>query len=230
MGTHEPTGMSTLSGKDLARCIDSALFAPGVRRQDVERLCAEAREQFFHGVCVNSSWVELAASLLEDSGVQVIALVGFPLGATDADAKRYEVEIAVDNGAHGIEYVLNLGRLKDGDSRYVLREMRDLVEAADERPVHIILETHLLTPEEKVSACQLALDSGAQFVTTSTDFHVPPVALEDVKLLRETVGEQFGVKAVGGIRDTLTAVALMEAGATRIGTTVGAAIIRELGE
>ena len=230
MGTNEPTGMSTLSGKDLARCIDSALFAPGARRQDIEKLCAEAREQFFHGVCVNGSWVELAGSLLEDSGVQVIALVGFPLGATDADAKRYEVEIAVDNGAHGIRYVLNLGRLKDGDSRYVLREMRDLVEAADERPVHIILETHLLTSEEKISACQLALDSGAQFVATSTDFQVPLVALEDVKLLRETVGEQFGVKAVGGIRDTLTAVALMEAGATRIGTTVGAAIIRELGE
>ncbi|MDB6123063.1 MAG: deoxyribose-phosphate aldolase [Pedosphaera sp.] len=222
--------MSTLSGKDLARCIDSTLFAPAALRQDIERLCAEAREQFFHGVCVNGSWVELAYSLLEESGVQVIALVGFPLGATDADAKRYEVEIAADHGAHGIEYVMNIGRLKDGDLQYVLREMRDIVEAADERPVQIILETHLLTQEEKILACQLALDSGAQFVTTSTDFHVPPVEIEDVKLLRGAVGAQFGVKAVGGIKDTLTAVALMEAGATRIGTSLGASIIRGLAE
>ena len=225
MGANEPTGMSTLSAKDLARCIDSACFAAEATRQDIERICAEAREKFFHGVCVGSSRVALAYSLLEESGIQVTALVGFPLGAADADAKRYEVEIAVDSGAHEIEYVMNLGRLKDGDQQYVLREMRDIVEAADERSVHIVLETHLLTREEKVLACQLALDSGAQFVVTSTDYHVPPVTIEDVKLLRETVGAQFGVKAAGGIRDTRAALAMIEAGATRIGTSSGSAIV-----
>jgi deoxyribose-phosphate aldolase len=228
MGANEPTGMSTLSAKDLARCIDSACFSAEATRRDIEKICAEAREKFFHGVCVGGSRVELAYSLLEESGIQVTALVGFPLGTADADAKRYEVEIAVDAGAHEIEYVMNLGRLKDGDQQYVLREMRemrDIVEAADERPVHIILETHLLTREEKVLACQLVLDSGAQFVVTSTDFHVPPVTIEDVKLLRETVGAQFGVKAAGGIRDARTALALIEAGATRIGTSAGSAIV-----
>jgi deoxyribose-phosphate aldolase len=220
--------METLSAKDLARCIDQTLFAANASRKDIEKLCVEAREKFFYAVCVNSSRVELAYSLLEESGIQVVSLVGFPLGASDADAKRYEVEIAVDNGAHEIEYVLNIGRLKDGDGQFVLREMRDIVESADERPVKVILETHLLSHEEKVLACQLAVDSGTQFVVTSTDFHVPAVNIEDVKLLRETVGEKFGVKAAGGIADAHRAVALMEAGATRLGTSAGPAIVSGL--
>ncbi|EEF58007.1 deoxyribose-phosphate aldolase [Pedosphaera parvula] len=220
--------METLSAKDLARCIDHTLFAANASRKEIEKLCAEARDKFFYAVCVNSSRVELAYSLLEDSGVQVISLVGFPLGAADADVKRYETEIAVDQGAHEIEYVLNIGRLKDGDSQYVLREMRDIVEAADERPVKVILETHLLTREEKVLVCQIAVDSGAQFVVTSTDFQVPAVAIEDVKLLRETVGEKFGVKAVGGIAEAHRAIALMEAGATRLGTSFGPIIVQGL--
>jgi deoxyribose-phosphate aldolase len=217
--------MITLSAKDLARCIDQVLFAPGATQRDIEQLCAEARQKFFYSVCVNSSRVELAYSLLEESNVQVTALVGFPLGAADMDAKRYEAEIAVDQGAHEIEFVLNLGRLKDGDHRYVLRELRDIAEAADERPVKAILETHLLTREEKILACQLTLDSGAQFVCTSTDFNSPAVSLADVKLLRETVGEKFGVKAAGQIGDSAAALAVVEAGATRIGTSSGAALV-----
>jgi deoxyribose-phosphate aldolase len=217
--------MITLSAKDLAHCIDQTLFAPEATQRDIEQLCAEARQQFFYSVCVNSSRVELAYSLLEESNVQVTALVGFPLGAADVDAKRYEAEVAVDQAAHEIDFVLNLGRLKDGDHRYVLRELRDIAEAADERPVKVILEAHLLTREEKILACQLTLDSGAQFVCTSTDFHSPAVSLEDVKLLRETVGEKFGVKAAGRIRDSATALAVFEAGATRIGTSVGAALV-----
>jgi deoxyribose-phosphate aldolase len=217
--------MITLSARDLAHHIDQALFAADASQRDIERLCAEARQHHFHSVCVLGSCVELAYSLLEESGVKVSALVGFPLGATDADAKRYETEIAVDLGAHEIDMVLNLGKLKDADHRYVLRELRDVAEAADERPVKVILETHLLAREEKILACQLVLDSGAQFVCTATDFNSPAVSIADVQLLRETVGKDFGVKASGGIRDTATALAVIEAGATRIGTLAGAALL-----
>src|SRR5260370_36043607 len=187
--------MTILSAKELARRIEHTLFAPDASRRDIERLCAEAREHDFHAVCVNGSRVELARSLLEEPGARVVALVGFPLGAGDTDAKRYETETAVDHGAHEIDFVLNLGRLKDGDQNYTLREIRDIVEAADERPVTVVLETHLLSREEKILACRLALDSGAEFVSTATDFHSPPVKIVDVKLLRETVGETFGIKA-----------------------------------
>jgi deoxyribose-phosphate aldolase len=206
--------------KELARHVDYTLFAADATRRGMEKLCAVARAQSFYSVCVNGSQVELACALLEESGIQVTALVGFPLGANDADAKRYETEIAVDYGAHEIDFVINIGRLKDGDRNYVLREMRDIVEAADERPVKVILESHLLTREEKILACQLTLDSGAQFVSTSTDFHAPDVTVEEVIVLRGMVGEELGIKAVGGIRDAQTALALLEAGATRIGTCV----------
>jgi deoxyribose-phosphate aldolase len=143
----------------------------------------------------------------------------------DADAKRYETEVAVDQGAQEIDMVLNIGRLKDGDSEYLLREMRDVVEAADERPVKVILETGFLTREEKVLACRLALESGAHFVKTSTGFGPGGATVEDVRLLRELVGPNFGVKASGGIRDYETAVAMLEAGATRLGTSAGVTIV-----
>ena len=213
--------MPPLSSQDLSRRLEISLFAPDATRADLEKLCAQAREQSCHAVCVNTSRVELARTLLDETNVQVVALIGFPLGAADADVKRYETETAVDAGAHEIDFVINLGRLKDGDHRYVLREMRDLAEAADERTVKAILETHLLTREEKILACQLALDSGIQFVSTATDFHSPAVTIEEVKLLRETVGETFGLKAVGGIRDAATALKLIEAGATRLGLLAG---------
>ena len=139
--------MEALSHADLVRRIDHTLARPDATRQDLEQLCAAARAQGFHSVCVSSSRVELACSLVENSEVKVTGLVGFPLGAADADAKRYETEVAVDHGAQEIETVLNIGRLKDGDHRYVLRELRDIAEAADERPVKVILEASLLTSE-----------------------------------------------------------------------------------
>jgi deoxyribose-phosphate aldolase len=212
-------------GEDLplAGHIERALFAPDATRHDLEKLCAEAREHSWFAVCVNGSRVELARALLEESEVRVVALVGFPTGAGDTDAKRYETEIAADQGAHEIEAVINIGRLKEGDRRFVLREMRDIVEAADERPVRLVLETHLLAREEMFLALELALDSGAQFVATSTDWHVPDVRAEDVALLRVKAGAEFGIKAAGNIRDAQTARALIKAGATRIGTTSGLA-------
>jgi deoxyribose-phosphate aldolase len=209
---------------EMARCVESALFAPAATSRDIEKLCAEARENHFHSVCVNGSRVELARTLLEESDVQVVALVGFPLGAADADAKRYEAEIAIDHGAHELDFVLNLGRLKDGDRNFVLREMRDMVEAADERPVKAVLESSLLTREEKLLACQLALDSGVRFVVTSADFQAPAVTVADVRLYCELLGDEVGVKAAGGIGDWQTAAAVCDAGAKRIGTTAGIAL------
>jgi deoxyribose-phosphate aldolase len=219
--------MKAFSRVELARLIDHTLLQPEARRQDVARLCAEAREHGFHGVCVNGSRVELAYALLEDTEVKVIGLVGFPLGACDADVKRYETEVALDHGAHEIEMVLNIGRLKEGDGSYVLRELRDIAEAADERPVKVILETSLLTPEEKNLACELALDSGVHFVCTGTGLNAA-ATVADVQSLRIAVGEKFGVKASGGIKDAKTAIALIEAGATRLGTADGVAIVSSL--
>jgi deoxyribose-phosphate aldolase len=211
------------TGEDLplAKRIERALFAADATRHEIEQLYAEAREHSWFAVCVNGSRVELAHALLEESEVRVVALVGFPTGAGDTDAKRYETEIAVDQGAQEIEAVINIGRLKEGDRRFVLREMRDIVEAADERPVKLVLETHLLSREEIILAVELALDSGAQFLVTSTDWHVPDVKPADVALLREKAGAEFGIKAAGNIRDIQTAQALIKAGATRIGVTSG---------
>ena len=211
---------------DLARLIDHTLLKPDAALKDIARLCAEARQHRFHAVCVNASWVVQARHFLGDREVKVATVVGFPLGATDSDTKRFEPEAAIDNGAHEIDVVINIGRLKDRDDQYVLRELRDVVEAADGRPVKVILETCLLTEEEKIRGCQLVLDSGARFVKTSTGFAGAGATIEDVRLLRESVGDQFGVKAAGNIRDAATAMAMLEAGATRLGTSSGIAILR----
>jgi deoxyribose-phosphate aldolase len=220
--------MASLSARDLARYIDHTLLKPEASLMEIERLCADAQEHGFYAVCVNGSRVVQTCHFLEESDVKVATVVGFPLGATDADSKRFETESAIDNGAQEIDVVINIGRLKDGDDGYVLRELRDVAEAADERPVKVILETCLLSDDEKVRACRLVVECGAQFVKTSTGFGRGGATIEDVKLLRQTVGPDFGVKAAGGIRDTLTAVAMIEAGATRLGTSAGVAIVRGL--
>lgn len=211
----------SLSAKELAGRVESALFAPHAKRTDIEALCAEAREKSYHWVCVNGSRVELARTLLEDSAVQVVALAGFPLGAGDSDTKRYEVEIAVEHGAHEIDFVINLGLLRDGDHKSVLREMRDIVEAADERPVKAVFDTHLTTREEKILICHLALDSGVKFVGASMDVYSVGTTVEDVELLREALGKDFGIKACANIRDAQKAQKFIAAGATRIGVLAG---------
>ena len=213
---------------NLASYIDQTLLKPDAALKDIEKLCAEARGHNFHAVCVNGSWVAQARHFLDGCDVKVATVVGFPLGATDSDTKRYETEAAIDNGAQEFDVVINLGRLKDGDDEYVLRELRDVVEAADERPVKVIIETCLLTSAEKIRACRIVLDAGAQFVKTSTGFGTGGATVADVKLLREIVGEKFGVKAAGGIRDTQTALAMIEAGADRLGTSAGVAIVQAM--
>ena len=211
---------------ELARFIEYSLLRPDASAREVEKLCAEARLQNFFGVCVNGARVLQARHLLEDTDVKVIACVGFPLGAAAADVKRYETEIAIDEGTHEIDVVLNLGRLKDGDDKAVLRELCDVVEAADERPVKVILETSLLTRAEKLRACALVVESGAHFVKTSTGFSPGGATVDDVKLLREAVGAKFGVVASAGVRDVAMAQALIAAGATRLGTFFGLSVLK----
>jgi deoxyribose-phosphate aldolase len=218
----------SLTAAQFADYIDHTLLKPDAARAQIEQLCAEAREHNFFSVCVNGAWVAAARHFLDGSDVKVACVVGFPLGAMSSDVKRYETEVAIDDGAHEIDVVLNVARLKAGDDKYVFREIVDVVEAADERTVKVILETCLLTDEEKVRACQLVVESGAQFVKTSTGFSTAGATVADVKLMRETVGPKFGVKASGGIRDVQTALAMIAAGATRIGTSNGIAIVKGL--
>ena len=210
---------------ELASYIDHTLLKPDATRAQLEQLCAEAAEHQFSTVCVNGSRVELAYSLLEESDVQVCTVVGFPLGAMDADAKRYETEVAVDLGASEIDMVMNVGRFKDGEHDYIVREIRDVVEAADDRVVKVILETCLLTNDEIAQACKLVTQAQAHFVKTSTGFGNAGATLEHVRLMRETVGQFAGVKAAGGVRNADDARAMIEAGATRIGTSNGVAIV-----
>ena len=211
---------------DLARFIDHTLLAADATAADIAKLCAEAREHNFYSVCVNGCWVATAYHLLEDTEVKVVGVAGFPLGAMTPDAKRFEVEAAVDDGAHEVEVVLNHARLKMGDDKFVLREIVDVVESADERPVKVILEPSLLTDAEKIRAVHLIFESGAQFVQAGTGFGASVAVIADVKLLRETVGPEFGIKAVGGINDLAAAQAMIAAGATRFGTSSGIAMVQ----
>ena len=220
----------TLSPLQLAAYIDHTLLKADATAKDIEKLCAEAREYHFYSVCVNGSWVGQAGHFLEGAGIKIACVVGFPLGAMSGDVKRFETEAAIDDGAQEIDIVLNLGRLKAGDNKFILRELCDVVEAADERPVKVILETCLLTQAEKIRACQLVVESGAKFVKTSTGFSTSGATIADVKLMCETVGPKFGVKASGGIRDTQTALAMIAAGATRLGTSASVAIVKGLAE
>jgi deoxyribose-phosphate aldolase len=205
---------------DLARLIDHTLLTADATADDIKKLCTEARENNFFSVCVNGGWVATAYHLLEDSEVKIVGVAGFPLGAMTSDAKRFEAEAAVDDGAHEIEVVLNHARLKMGDDKFVLREIIDVVESADERTVKVILETSLLTEAEKIRAVQLIVESGAQFVQAATGFSDSRATSDDVKLLRETVGREFGIKAAG-VNNFQNALALIAAGATRLGTSSG---------
>jgi deoxyribose-phosphate aldolase len=206
--------------------IDHTLLRSDATACDIKQLCAEARENRFFGVCVNGSWVKLARQALQGSGCKVISVVGFPLGAMSAEAKCFETESAIADGAREIDFVLNVGRLKQGDRKYVLEEIRNVVKAAGGSLVKVILEACLLTEEEKIQACSLTIEGGAHFVKTSTGFSSGGAALADVELMRRTVGPDFGVKASGGIRDLEAALAMIKAGATRIGTSAGVAIVK----
>ncbi len=210
----------------ISACLDHTLLRPDATARDIEQLCAEARENRFFAVCVHGSWVKTARRALQGSDCKVVSVAGFPLGAMSAEAKCFETKSAIAEGAQEIDFVLNVGRLKQGDRNYVLEEIRNVVKAAGGLPVKVILEACLLGAEEKIQACRLAMEGGAQFVKTSTGFGSGGATLADVELMRRTVGPDFGVKASGGIRDLKTALAMIQAGATRIGTSASVAIVK----
>lgn len=206
--------------------IDHTLLKADATEAQIRQLCAEALEQNFYAVCVNGSRVPLARQILVNSPVKIAVVVGFPLGAMDTSNKAHETAGAIANGADEIDMVINIGQLKDGDTEAVLEDIRAVVQAASGRPVKAIIETALLTNEQKVLACQLAVRAGARFVKTSTGFAATGATVEDVMLMRKTVGPNIGVKASGGIKNRQMALAMIEAGATRIGTSSGIVIVQ----
>ncbi len=214
---------------DLAARIEHTLLKPDATRGEIERLCREAEEHHFAAVCVNPVWVADCARLLSGSKVLVCGMVGFPLGAQEAGLKAYEALRLVELGAGEIDMVIHIGALKAGDEAAVEADIRDVVTAAGPRvPVKAIIETVLLSRDEKIAAARIAKAAGAVYVKTSTGFAGGGATVEDVRLLRETVGPEMGIKASGGIRTAAQALAMIEAGASRIGTSAGVAIMAEI--
>lgn len=210
---------------ELARWIDHTLLKPDATQADVEKVCNEAREYHFASVCINPTWVPLAYKILRGSESRVCTVIGFPLGATFPEVKAQEVQIAVENGADELDMVINIGALKSGDYDLVERDIRAVVRAAGRRIVKVIIETCLLTDEEKVKACVIAQHAGANFVKTSTGFSKGGATVKDVALMRKAVGASMGVKASGGVRSYEEACKMVEAGATRIGASASVAIV-----
>lgn len=210
---------------DLAAYIDHTLLKPEASQDQIKSLCQEAMKYHFATVCVNSSNVGLAAELLKGSAVKAIAVVGFPLGAATASAKAFETLEAIRSGAKEIDTVINIGALKSKDYREVYVDIRAVVESAGDIPVKVILETSQLTDEEKIIACSLSKAAGAAFVKTSTGFSGGGATVADIKLMRRIVGPEMGVKASGGVRSREDALAMIEAGATRLGTSSSIAIV-----
>lgn len=214
---------------DWASLIDHTLLKPEATEADIRKLCSEAAEFGFASVCVNPGWVKKAAEFLKGSGVPVCTVIGFPLGATLPDVKAYETRRAIFNGAAEVDMVINIGALKSGDICTVEDDIRAVAEAAHENGIlcKVIIETALLTDTEKVNACLAAKNAGADFVKTSTGFSKGGATVEDISLMRRTVGGALGVKASGGVKGIDDARAMFEAGATRIGASVGVKIAQE---
>jgi deoxyribose-phosphate aldolase len=212
----------------LAGMIDHTLLKPDATSDKIAQLCFEARKYHFASVCVNPTHVKLCADLLRDSDVKVCTVIGFPLGATSTAVKVFETRNALDNGATEIDMVLNIGALKAGESELVAKDIRGVVETAHAAGalVKVIIETALLNDEEKVIACLLAKEAGADYVKTSTGFSGGGATVHDIELMRKTVGPTIGVKASGGIHTHEDAEALVAAGATRIGASAGVKIIQ----
>jgi len=220
---------STATAHDWASLIDHTLLKPEASEADIKKLCDEAAQFGFASVCVNPSWVKTAAEFLHGSGVPVCTVIGFPLGATLSDVKAYEARRAIFNGAREVDMVINIGALKSGDDCLVEDDIRAVTDAAHENGVlcKVIIETALLTDEEKVRASLAAKNAGADFVKTSTGFSKGGATVEDVALMRRTVGGALGVKASGGVKGIDDARKMFEAGATRIGASVGVKIAQE---
>lgn len=217
------------SARDWASLIDHTLLKPEATDEDIKRLCEEAARYHFASVCVNPTWVKVAACSLRGTHVPVCTVIGFPLGATLPDVKAYEARRAIFDGAREVDMVINVGALKSGDDCLVEYDIRSVVEVAHETNAtcKVIIETALLTDDEKVRACIAAKNAGADFVKTSTGFSKGGATVADVALMRRTVGAELGVKASGGVKGLEDARKMVEAGATRIGASVGVKIAQE---
>ena len=215
------------SGSTLASMIDHTMLKPAAAAEKIVKICREAREYKFASVCVRSSYASLVTETLDGSGVKTCCVIGFPLGAASTRSKIEETRDAVANGANEVDMVINIGALKSGNWDFVKKDVEAVVSAAKGKAlVKVIIETCLLTDEEKVKACTVSKIAGADFVKTSTGFSTGGAKVEDVKLMRQVVGPGIGVKASGGVRDYKTAMAMVNAGANRIGTSSGIAIVK----
>ena len=213
----------------LARLIDHTLLKPEAGEEQVRAICAEAAANGFASVCVNPGWVPVCAELLLETSVKVCTVIGFPLGATLPAVKAYEVEQVAQLGAQEVDMVLNVGRLRDGDYGAVYRDIAAVVDAARDNGLllKVIIETGLLDDEQKIAACVIAKEAGADFVKTATGFNGGGATAEDIALMRRVVGPSLGVKASGGVRTAADALQMVAAGATRIGTSGGVRIMQE---
>jgi deoxyribose-phosphate aldolase len=217
---------------ELAKMIDHTILKANATQNDIEKLCEEAKKYNFASVCVNPYWVPLTSALLKNSTVKVCTVIGFPLGATSSESKAYETEIAILQGADEVDMVINVGAMKNDKTDIVENDILSVVNSARKTGksqnkniiVKVILETCYLTKDEIKKACICAKNAGADFVKTSTGFGTGGATVEDVALMKKTVGETMQVKASGGIRDYDTAIKMIEAGASRIGTSSGIAI------
>ncbi|MHC3510628.1 deoxyribose-phosphate aldolase [Streptococcus suis] len=209
----------------LNKYIDHTILKPETTQEQVEKILAEAKEYDFASVCVNPTWVALAAESLKDSDVKVCTVIGFPLGANTPAVKAFETKDAISNGADEIDMVINIGALKTGNYDLVLEDIKAVVAASGDKLVKVIIEACLLTDDEKVKACQLSQEAGVDYVKTSTGFSTGGATVADVALMRKTVGPDMGVKASGGARSYEDAIAFIEAGASRIGASSGVAIM-----
>ena len=213
--------------KELAKMIDHTLLNPAATREQIERLCQEGKAYNVHAVCVNSAWVLLAFNALRGTEVKVVSTVGFPLGATLSEVKAFEAETAVTLGAAEVDMVMNIGAMKSQDLATVRGDIEQVVNACKSAPVKVIIETGFLTDQEKIHACKLVKEAGAAFVKTSTGISSTGATVADVALMRKTVGDRFGVKAAGGIRTYTDALAMIKAGASRLGASAGVKIVQE---
>ncbi|WP_347351990.1 deoxyribose-phosphate aldolase [Acetoanaerobium noterae] len=212
--------------KNLSRYIDHTLLKADATENEVIKLCNEAKEYDFFSVCINPGFVEIAAKELSESNVAVCTVIGFPLGASTPETKAFETRDAIQKGAAEVDMVINISKLKDKKDEEVLKDIKAVVDAADKKAlIKVIIETCLLTDEEKERACKLAKDAGADFVKTSTGFSTGGATKEDIALMRKTVGTEMGVKASGGVRTYEDAVTMIESGATRIGASASIAIV-----
>lgn len=211
---------------DYAKMIDHTLLKTDAQKKDLDKLLLEAKKYNFMSVCVSPIWVKYAAEQLKDTNVKVCTVIGFPQGATPTEVKVFETKNAIENGATEVDMVIPVGVLKDKDYIAVENDIRAVVEAAKSKALtKVIIETCLLTDEEKIMACKLSKSAGADFVKTSTGFSTAGATVKDIRLMRETVGEQMGGKASGGVRSREDADAMIKAGATRIGTSNGVKIV-----